>query len=232
MSTCGRPTSSRKPCKKSISDHERACSTHETPEDIAYREGFEDGRRWLEEVHREARKIWTAQGEARGFAAGKAQGLAEGRSGKSEVADVPKQPEQLGKFAVHPFETTYYNKPVTWYRVECLKCDTSAHECRDQARVTAAKEQHRCPPSRDYLPKAVKVMTGGTTWSTRLDLQVGDLVICPYWYGAQLGTVTALDSDYDGPLSAITKLAAYWPRKLLRPKTNGPLPRASRTHGS
>jgi hypothetical protein len=47
MIACGRPTkTSGAPCRNAINWPGRTCPLHETAEDVAYREGWEAGRKW------------------------------------------------------------------------------------------------------------------------------------------------------------------------------------------
>jgi len=67
METCGRPAKSGHRCKQRLQMGMRACKTHETPEDAAYREGFQDGERNSREFwfkHSEGmRETWIAEGK-------------------------------------------------------------------------------------------------------------------------------------------------------------------------
>jgi hypothetical protein len=114
-------------------------------------------------------------------------------------------------YVAHPVQMTHYNKPVTWYNVECLKCGSYSPYYRTEAAVINGRQSHKCPPHRGYLVQPVKIVADGATWLTRLRVKPGDLVWCPYWYADKIGTVNALTSDYTGPVKAVTKLAAYWP---------------------
>ncbi len=72
--TCGRPTSARTPCRVRVSESQRACRTHSTPEDEAYHAGYEAG--W--------RSAWDAQHSRLEFV--REQAVAEGRRlAKAEI---------------------------------------------------------------------------------------------------------------------------------------------------
>lgn len=133
------------------------------------------------------------------------------------IVNAPSQPAVVETplseegFKVSPYTTTHYNKPVTWYSIECLKCGSRSHTYRSPDVVVKGQREHKCPPHRGTLSQAIRVVADGSTWSTRLDLKVGDSVWCPYYYATKEGKVSALTSDYTGPTSAIVELAAYWP---------------------
>jgi hypothetical protein len=60
---CGRPTKSGKPCQNNIyGDAYRACGQHETPEDVAWREGYFAGVAEAREQAARDREFWIAEG--------------------------------------------------------------------------------------------------------------------------------------------------------------------------
>jgi hypothetical protein len=60
---CGRPTKSGKPCQKPLYGAAfRACGTHETAEDIAWREGYLTGLAQAREDAGREREFWIAEG--------------------------------------------------------------------------------------------------------------------------------------------------------------------------
>jgi hypothetical protein len=64
---CGRATKSGRPCQNTLPGTAfRACSLHETPEDIAYREGYQAGaaaeRGYAEKSRESSRELWIAEG--------------------------------------------------------------------------------------------------------------------------------------------------------------------------
>ncbi len=60
---CGRPTKSGKPCQNPLYGAAfRACGTHETPEDVAWREGYFAGLAKAREDAGRDREFWVAEG--------------------------------------------------------------------------------------------------------------------------------------------------------------------------
>jgi hypothetical protein len=64
---CERPTKSGKPCQNPRpGPSHRACGQHETPEDVAYREGYEAGRAaergYAERSRESSRELWIGEG--------------------------------------------------------------------------------------------------------------------------------------------------------------------------
>lgn len=60
---CGRPTKSGKPCQNNIYGAAyRACGQHETPEDVAWREGYFAGATEAREQAARDREFWIAEG--------------------------------------------------------------------------------------------------------------------------------------------------------------------------